>query len=74
MKRWGLRASSLSADTNAEAGQKLSDNQLTPNVLYTMLWHVYFSNHVILNCLFYTKWNFQRYTNISSLIIIIQRL
>jgi hypothetical protein len=37
MKRWGLRASSLSADTNAEAGQKLSDNHLTPNVLYTML-------------------------------------
>ncbi|OQC36278.1 MAG: hypothetical protein BWX63_02004 [Bacteroidetes bacterium ADurb.Bin041] len=37
MKRWGLRASSLSADTKADAGQKQSSNNLPPNVLYMML-------------------------------------
>jgi hypothetical protein len=37
IKRWGLRASSLSAVTNADAGQKTSNNHLTPNVLYMML-------------------------------------
>jgi len=37
MKRWGLRASSLSADTKADAGQKHSCNHLNPNVLYMML-------------------------------------
>lgn len=37
MKRWGLRASSLSADTKADAGQNTSCNHLNPNVLYMML-------------------------------------
>jgi hypothetical protein len=37
MKRWGLRASSLSAVAKADAGQKHSRNHLTPNVLYVML-------------------------------------
>ena len=37
MKRWGLRASSLSADTKADAGQKPLNNHLNPNVLYMML-------------------------------------
>jgi hypothetical protein len=37
MKRWGLRASSLSAVTKADAGQNVSDNHLNPNVLYMML-------------------------------------
>ena len=37
MKRWGLRASSLSAVAKADAGQKHSRNHLTPNVLYMML-------------------------------------
>ena len=37
MKRWGLRASSLSAGTKADAGQNASYNHLTPNVLYIML-------------------------------------
>jgi len=37
MKRWGLRASSLSADTKADAGQNTSNNHLTPNVFYMML-------------------------------------
>jgi hypothetical protein len=36
MKRWGLRASSLSADTNADAGPNTSSNHLNPNVLYMM--------------------------------------
>lgn len=30
MKRWGLRASSLSAVAKADAGQKHSSNHLTP--------------------------------------------
>jgi len=34
MKRWGLRASSLSADTKAGAGQHASINHLNHNVLY----------------------------------------
>src|SRR5690606_6485662 len=37
MKRWGLRASSLSAVTKANAGQNTSCNHLNPNVLYMML-------------------------------------
>ena len=37
MKRWGLRASSLSAIAKADAGQNTSINHLTPNVLYMML-------------------------------------
>ena len=37
IKRWGLRASSLSAVAKVEAGQKHSSNHLTPNVLYMML-------------------------------------
>jgi len=37
MKRWGLRASSLSADTKVDAGLKDSSNHLNPNVLYMML-------------------------------------
>ena len=37
MKRWGLRASSLSADAKADAGQNTSINHLNPNVLYMML-------------------------------------
>jgi hypothetical protein len=32
-----LRASTLSADTKADAGQKTSNNHLNPNVLYMML-------------------------------------
>ena len=40
MKRWGLRASSLSAVTKADAGQKHSINHLNPNVLYMRLPHV----------------------------------
>ncbi len=47
MKRWGLRASSLSAVTKADAGQKPWHNHLTPNVLYMMLAVVihYYSPH-----------------------------
>ena len=37
IKRWGLRASSLSAVTKANAGQNTSCNHLNPNVLYMML-------------------------------------
>jgi len=37
MKRWGLRASSLSAVAKAIAGQNTSINHLNPNVLYMML-------------------------------------
>lgn len=37
MKRWGLRALSLSADTNADAGQSTSNNHLNPNVIYMTL-------------------------------------
>ena len=37
MKRWGLRASSLSAVTKADSGQNTSNNHLNPNVLYKML-------------------------------------
>ena len=37
MKRWGLRASFLSADTKADAGQKPLHNHLNPNVLYRLL-------------------------------------
>jgi hypothetical protein len=37
MKRWGLRASFLLADTNADAGQNACFNHLNPNVLYMML-------------------------------------
>ncbi len=42
MKCWGLRASSLSAVTKADAGQKVSSNHLTPNILYMMLGCVIF--------------------------------
>lgn len=41
MKRWGLRGSSLSADTKADAGQNVSSKHLYPNVLYMMLATVY---------------------------------
>jgi hypothetical protein len=37
MKRWGLRATSLSAVAKADAGQNISSNHLNPNVLYMML-------------------------------------
>jgi len=37
MKRWGLRASSLSNKTKADAGENISNNHLNPNVLYMML-------------------------------------
>jgi hypothetical protein len=37
IKRWGLRASSLSAVAKVDAGQKTSNNHLAPNVLYMML-------------------------------------
>jgi len=40
MKRWGLRASYLSSDTNADAEQNACINRLNPNVLYTMLGNV----------------------------------
>ena len=43
MKRWGLRASSLSAATNADAGHDVLHNHLNTNVLYMMLWHVFYS-------------------------------
>ena len=44
MKRWGLRASSLSAVVKADAGQNTSRNHLTPNVLYMMLAVVFYKN------------------------------
>ena len=53
IKRWGLRASSLSAVAKADAGQKHSSNHLTPNVLYMMLCAVFiffFSKIVQLLC------------------------
>jgi hypothetical protein len=37
MKRWGLRASSLSAVAKADAGQNASRNHKNRNVLYTMI-------------------------------------
>src|SRR5690554_6778972 len=37
MKCWGLRESSLSAVTNAGAGQIDSHKHLNPNILYMML-------------------------------------
>jgi len=37
MKRWGLRATTLSAVAKADAGQNSSSNHLNPNVLYMML-------------------------------------
>jgi hypothetical protein len=37
MKRWGLRATFLSAVAKANAGQNTSHNHLNPNVLYMML-------------------------------------
>ena len=37
IKCWGLRASSLSAETKADAGQNAKRNHLNPNVLYMML-------------------------------------
>ena len=37
MKRWGLRATSLSAAAKVDAGQKTSSNHIDPNVLYMML-------------------------------------
>jgi hypothetical protein len=76
MERLRVRAAFLSAGIpkafGTDAGQKLSDNHLTPNALYPLLWHVYYSNHFFFNCLFYSKWYFQRYTNIPFLIEIIQ--
>ncbi len=36
MKRWGLRATSLSAVVKADAGQNALYNHLNPNVLYMM--------------------------------------
>ena len=53
MKRWGLRASSLSAVAKADAGQKHSRNHLTPNVLYMMLppgWYFFPKSKVLGNC------------------------
>src|SRR5690606_34523740 len=41
MKRWGLRASSLSTDTKADAGQNTSSNHIITNVLYMMLAFVF---------------------------------
>jgi hypothetical protein len=41
IKRWGLRASSLSAVTKADAEQKHSCYHLNPNVLYMMLGTVF---------------------------------
>jgi hypothetical protein len=38
MKRWGLRISSLSAVTKADAGQGDSNNHLTLNVLNMYRW------------------------------------
>jgi len=37
MKRWGLRATSLSAVAKADAGQNTSHNHLIPSVLCMML-------------------------------------
>ncbi len=37
MASGGLRASSLSANTKADAGQNALDNRLNPNVLYMLL-------------------------------------
>jgi len=50
MKRWGLRASSLSAVAKADAGQKDSINHLNPNVLYMMIGTVIFILSVINQC------------------------
>jgi hypothetical protein len=44
MKCWGIAASSLSAVTNADAGQKISHIYQTPNILYMMLWRVSLSH------------------------------
>gem|GEM_PF-6965552 len=49
MKRWGLRASFLSADTKADAGQNASSNHLNPNVLYMMLCAVVIFCHIFLS-------------------------
>jgi hypothetical protein len=47
IKRWGLRASSLSAVAKADAGQNTSCNHLNPNVLYMMLCADIFSFQVV---------------------------
>jgi len=52
MKRWGLRASSLSAVAKADAGQNTSYNHLNPNVLYMMLCGVFHFSFVCINNFF----------------------
>ncbi len=47
MKRWGLRASTLSAVPKADAGQNTSINHLNPNVLYMMLAVVIYSIRLV---------------------------
>jgi hypothetical protein len=47
IKRWGLRASSLSAVAKVDAGQKTSNYHLNPNVLYMMLCTDNFYFHVV---------------------------
>ena len=47
IKRWGLRAPSLSAVAKADAGQNTSCNHMTPNVLYMMLCADIFSFQVV---------------------------
>jgi len=37
IKRWGLRATFLSAVTKVDAGQNAAHKHLIPNVLYTIL-------------------------------------
>ena len=49
MKRWGVRASFLSTDTNADAGQNTWFNHLTLNVLYTILGTVILISNLSLN-------------------------
>jgi hypothetical protein len=55
IKRWGLRASSLSAVAKADAGQNTLCNHLTPNALYMMLCLVFVLNHLIIKLFQYSK-------------------
>ena len=64
IKRWGLRAWSLSADTKADAGQNTSINHLNPNVLYMMLavrafYISFYKLSFSINCYSIVDWCFQ---------------
>jgi hypothetical protein len=51
----GLRETYLSAVTKVSAGQKLSSNHLTPNILYMMLWAALFCHFSISGSLGWLK-------------------